>query len=147
MSSLLRVSEAASLALHAAALMAGSDAGRQDEVARDAAAMAERLGASEAHLGKVLQRLVKAGLAQSVRGPGGGYSLTRRPKKISLKTIYEAIEGPLSASRCLLGAPVCGQKSCPLGDLFSRVNNEIMGNLTKMTLADYQISIGARKRA
>ena len=142
MSSLLRVSEAASLALHAAALMAGSDGGPIS-----AAAMAERLGASEAHLGKVLQRLVKAGLAQSVRGPGGGYSLTRRPKKISLKTIYEAIEGPLSASRCLLGAPVCGQKSCPLGDLFSRVNNEIMGNLTKMTLADYQISIGARKRA
>ena len=142
MSSLLRVSEAASLALHAAALMAGSD-----EERISAAAMAEKLGASEAHLGKVLQRLVKAGLARSVRGPGGGYSLTRRPKKISLKTIYEAIEGPLSDSRCLLGAPVCGQKSCPLGDLFSRVNNEITRNLTKMTLADYQISTGGRKRA
>ncbi len=139
MSSLLRVSEAASLALHAAALMAGSDGRRIS-----AAAMAERLAASEAHLGKVLQRLVKAGLARSVRGPGGGYNLTRPPKKISLKEIYEAIEGPLNDSRCLLGVPVCGQKSCPLGDLLSRVNNEITGNLTKMTLADYQISTGER---
>ena len=142
MSSLLRISEAASLALHAAALTAGSD-GR----CISAAAMAEKLGASEAHLGKVLQRLVKAGLAQSVRGPGGGYSLARPPKRISLKKIYEAIEGPLSDRRCLLGVPVCGHKSCPLGDLLSKVNNELAGNLTSMTLADYQISIGGRKRA
>lgn len=135
MASPIKVSEAASLALHAAALMAGAG-----ESNVSAARMAERLGASEAHLGKVLQRLVKAGLARSIRGPGGGYALARAPEEISLKEIYEVVEGPLKDGGCLFGFPLCGKTSCPLGDLFRAVHEEIATGLASTTLEDYKIA-------
>ncbi|MCK5596268.1 MAG: Rrf2 family transcriptional regulator, partial [Candidatus Eisenbacteria sp.] len=90
MSGLVRTSEAATLALHAAAIMASSP-----ESHVTAAVMADGLSASEAHLAKVLQRLAKAGVVAGTRGPGGGFQLTRPGKEISLREVYEAIEGRL----------------------------------------------------
>ena len=116
-SSALRISEAASLAMHAAGLMAA-----EPERRLSAREMAERLHVSEAHLAKVLQRLHKAGIVDSVRGRGGGFSLRRAPDKISLLSVYQAIEGKLSASKCLMGKPVCDGKRCIMGGLLGTVD-------------------------
>jgi Rrf2 family protein len=138
----VRVSEAASLALHAAALISGADGVRVS-----ANTMADTLGASRAHLGKVLQRLVKAGLVKSSRGPGGGYVLARPPSEISLREVYEVVEGPMEVHRCLLGAPVCGRGSCPIGELVGKVSAEIAEAMGRMTLEDYTISAQPQGRA
>lgn len=135
MSGPIRVSEAASLALHTTAIIAGAGGAR---VSADR--MANTLGASRAHLGKVLQRLVKAGLVKSSRGPGGGYVLARPPSEVSLREVYETVEGPMEVHRCLLGAPVCGRTSCPVGELVGRVGAEIAEAMGRMTLEDYTIS-------
>lgn len=42
---------------------------------------------------QILQRLRKGGLVESVRGPGGGYHLSRPPEAINLKQILYAAEG------------------------------------------------------
>ena len=39
-----------------------------------------------------LQKLAKAGVLKSVRGPKGGYVLARERRNISLKDIYDAFE-------------------------------------------------------
>ena len=116
-SSALRISEAASLAMHAAGLMAVDPKKRFT-----AGEMAARLHVSEAHLAKVLQRLHKAGIVDSVRGRGGGFSLRRAPDKISLLSVYQAIEGKLSGSKCLMGKPVCDGKRCIMGGLLGTVD-------------------------
>jgi Rrf2 family protein len=132
MSSPIRISEAANLALHATGLMAS-----EKGAPLSAASMAASLGASRAHLTKVLQRLVRAGIVSSIRGPGGGYRLAHPPQDTTLRQIYEAMEGPLVTDRCLLGAPVCGRTCCPLGKLFHRLGDELVEGLTETTLADY----------
>lgn len=42
---------------------------------------------------RVLRKLVDANLLIGVSGPGGGYSLARKPREISLLDIVEAVEG------------------------------------------------------
>jgi Rrf2 family protein len=139
MSSLLKVSEAASLALHATAVMAG--AGGRRVTARK---MASALGVSEAHLSKVLQRLTRAGLVRGTRGPRGGYRLTRPARQISLREVYEAVEGGLEVEHCLLGVPVCGREKCPVAGLFEKLGREMIRALGKTTLKDFQVSIDTR---
>lgn len=138
MSSFLRVSDAASLALHAAAVKAGAR-GERVTVRR----MVSALGVSEAHLAKVLQRLARSELVRGTRGPRGGFRLTRPPGQISLRDVYEAAEGDLEIERCLLGVPVCGRKECPAADLFEKLGREMIKALGKTTLSDFRVSMGA----
>jgi len=131
MAKLLRISDGASLALHTMALLASVKAGRLS--ARE---IADRLAASRAHLSKVLQRLARAGLVWSVRGPRGGFSLARPAEEVTLLDVYEAIDGPLDDSTCLLGAPVCSGKNCLLGDLVEAVNLHVRVRLAGTRLRD-----------
>lgn len=130
MSSIFRVSDAASLALHATAFLAARP-GRPVPVKEIAAF----LHASEAHLMKVLQRLAKSGLVRATRGPAGGYELAKRAEKITLKQIYEAIEGPLRTTTCLFGRPVC-KGECILGDLLEGVDKKVSDRLAHTTISD-----------
>jgi Rrf2 family protein len=52
------------------------------------------------YLNKQLQPLVKAGILASVRGPGGGFQLARRPESITLMDVVSAVEGRGPAFRC-----------------------------------------------
>jgi len=47
-------------------------------------------------LEQVMSQLKKKGLVDSIRGPHGGYRLTRSPEQITLGEVLQAIEGPLS---------------------------------------------------
>ena len=60
-----------------------------------AQALAERRDIPEKFLVQILLQLKRAGLAQSVRGPQGGYRLAAAPDQLSLLQIVEAIDGPL----------------------------------------------------
>ncbi len=135
---LVRTSEAATLALHATAIMASSP-----ESHVTAAVMADGLSASEAHLAKVLQRLAKAGVVTGTRGPGGGFQLTRPAKDISLREVYEAIEGRLQVERCMVGKPLCNKLDCPLGSLFARLSDDVLKTLGRTTLADIELPLAS----
>ncbi|HUV41816.1 MAG TPA: Rrf2 family transcriptional regulator [Sedimentisphaerales bacterium] len=47
------------------------------------------------YLLKILQQMVRANILRSKRGPRGGFSLAKPPKKISMLEIVEAVEGPM----------------------------------------------------
>lgn len=57
--------------------------------------IAKEYGIPLEYLLKILQQLVKANVLRSKRGPRGGFSLARIPKKISLIDIVESVEGPI----------------------------------------------------
>ncbi len=68
------------------------------------AEIAERYGISTHHLAKVMRTLVRAGLAQSVRGAGGGYRFAGNPRRTTLYDVIALFEpraaalGPTDAS-------------------------------------------------
>ena len=47
------------------------------------------------YLLKILQQLVRANVLRSKRGPRGGFSLARPPRKITMLQIVEAVDGPI----------------------------------------------------
>lgn len=131
-SSVLKISDAAALALHTAVYLAANP----DRLApaREVAAV---LQVSEAHLAKVMQRLVRSGIARSVRGPKGGFALYRDASKLSMLEVFEAIEGPLHPTDCLLGpGRRCNGNGCVLGGLVSKVNSDVKNYLSSHFVAD-----------
>jgi len=132
MDTILRISDAANLAIHAMAHITRSRGGVNQTVGEIAA----HQGVSEAHLSKVMQRLVKVGLLTSRRGPGGGFLLGRAPELISLLEILEAMDGPMSDCRCLLGRKRCLFGGCALGALLTHVNHQVRVFLASRNLTD-----------
>ena len=47
------------------------------------------------YLLKILQQLVRANVLRSKRGPRGGFSLARSPRKITMLQVVEAVDGPM----------------------------------------------------
>ncbi len=137
MPSVLRVSDAGSLALHAMVALAEAPERRASakEIAAD-------LNASEAHLAKVLQRLARAGLVDSVRGRGGGFRLARPANRIKLMDVYQAIEGRLPNTQCLMGKRVCKRRVCVMGGLLGTVDTWVRAYLSGTRLSDLVNRIG-----
>ena len=129
MASMIKLSEAGAIALHAGVFLAG----RPEQVC-PAGVMASALRVSEAHLVKVLQRLARAGLVRGTRGPGGGFVLARPPARIRLRDLYEAIEGPLKPVVCLFPHRVCRGRNCILRGQLRDVSRQSVAYLTKTTL-------------
>jgi Rrf2 family protein len=70
--------------------------------------LAERQEVSTTYLSKILTKLVKAGMVESVSGANGGYKLRPDWERISFLDIIQAIEGPTSVfDYCLNHNPEC----------------------------------------
>lgn len=134
----LKISEAASLAIHALGFLAD-----RKEAPVTTKQIADRFEMSEAHLAKVLQRLIRVDLVRSVRGPKGGFVLTREPEKLTLLEIFEGIEGPFEIGRCLLSAAICDGETCILGKIVVEANTILRTRFEETTLAQ----VGAVVRA
>ena len=141
MSHLVNVSEAASLALHTMALLATGNKRRLTNQQ-----IAGSLRASGHHLAKVMQRLAKVGLVDSIRGPQGGFLLKVPAEQVTLLAIYEAVEGPLQESGCLLGDPICDRTRCVLGEVVQSIHQQLRDYLQKTTLAELADSLGGLQR-
>ncbi|MCK5131015.1 MAG: Rrf2 family transcriptional regulator [Candidatus Sabulitectum sp.] len=133
MSQLLKISEAASIAMHALILLAEKQ-GHQLSNSMIAAAF----NISANHSSKVMQRLIKSGFVNAVRGPGGGYSLAVDPEKVSLLDIYRSVDGEPDGSTCLFGkGKHCSLDTCLFRELISDTEKLIQKHLGSVTLAHY----------
>ena len=59
-----------------------------------------RQGISQSYLEQLFGKLKRARLVQSLRGPGGGYALTRAPRSISISEIISGVGEGIDATRC-----------------------------------------------
>ncbi|MEY4393297.1 MAG: RrF2 family transcriptional regulator [Gemmataceae bacterium] len=57
--------------------------------------VAQAKGIPERFLLKVLKPLVSTRVLSSIKGPNGGYKISRDPSKVTLLEIIEAVDGPI----------------------------------------------------
>ena len=88
-------------------------------------------------LAKTLQQLARKGLLTSEKGRGGGFTLARPPREITIAQIIEAIEGRAALHRCSLGYASCRPKQpCYLDRLLAPTRATALEQLNRATLQD-----------
>jgi len=101
-----------------------------------------------AFLQRIIADLSKARLVLTYAGPNGGLQLARSPEAITLRDIWEAVEGPLLVSDCLKGCGECPlAEGCPVRGHWGQLQAQILqvleaANLKKLVDEAIQISTG-----
>jgi Rrf2 family iron-sulfur cluster assembly transcriptional regulator len=103
------------------------------------ASISERQKISLSYLEQLFGKLRKHDVVASVRGPGGGYCLSRPANKISISDIIVAVDESLDASQCH-GLGNCNDdKQCITHDLWMGLNKTISNYLMGVNL--HQLAI------
>lgn len=106
----------------------------------DAKAIAENVNAPQRFTVKILGKLASGGVVDSFKGANGGYSLSRPADKITLREVFEIIEGPLTISRCDKENMTCPHDAevcdCFFNHIFDEINVVIATRLGSVTVAD-----------
>lgn len=117
------------------ALMLASQPARHVSLAE----IARRQDVSLAYLEQLFVKLRRAGLVESVRGPGGGYRLARPTDEIRVADVLEAVEESVSALELGAGASgaVSGSQAQSMTNrLWESLSAQVYVFLHQTTLAD-----------
>ena len=88
--------------------------------------IAEFINASEHTVGKLLQTLVKQDIIKSLKGPTGGFYISKVQQKQPIINIVEAIDGKQIFKNCGLGLSQCSARHpCPIHDDYKEVRDKI----------------------
>jgi Rrf2 family protein len=99
--------------------------------------IAKRQELSAKYLEQLIIRLKGAGLIRSARGRRGGYMLARKPGKISVGEIVEALEGSLAVVNCVMEPDGCARSpECPTRDIWVNMTTTIKKQLYSINLQE-----------
>src|SRR5579864_300595 len=132
----MRLSTKGRYAVMAMADLAGHEANARPVSLAD---IAERQEISLSYLEQLFAKLRRGGLVTSVRGPGGGYRLSRPSAEVRIADIIVAVDEPITATRCRPGSPKgCTGTStrCVTHDLWEELGRQIHVFLSSVSLAD-----------
>ncbi|SRR6266571_3287500 len=91
----------------------------------------------ETFLSKIFQRLATKGLIRSRRGFRGGFRLARPARRITLREIVEALQGPIEFHRCLDHLRERGRTGrCHVRRVFEKAQRKVAAILDQTTLED-----------
>jgi Rrf2 family iron-sulfur cluster assembly transcriptional regulator len=103
------------------------------------ASIAERQRISLSYLEQLFARLKRAGVVDSTRGPGGGYTLGRPAAEISVADIVSAVDDPLDEAGAAEAA------GSPTRELWQRLGVSMLEQMSKISLrelVDEQVALG-----
>ncbi|GAB1233656.1 Rrf2 family transcriptional regulator [Ferrigenium sp. UT5] len=98
------------------------------------AAISERQKISLSYLEQLFAKLRKNNIVASVRGPGGGYCLSRPASKISIAEIVLAVDEPLDATNCGRTGTCMDGKPCSTHELWMELSDRIYEYLHQVSL-------------
>lgn len=98
--------------------------------------ISEREDISEKYLWHLINPLKSAGLINSTRGAHGGYVLAKAPSDITVKDIFEVVEGPVCLVDCVEKPATCKRSDfCIAHDLWEEASRVLAETFAKTTLA------------
>ena len=133
----IKLSRMADYAVTLMATFARNEGAHGEHELHTVSELAGRTGLSEATVSQILKKLTRHKLLTSCRGVNGGYSLAMGAETITMAHVVEAMDGPISLTRCLDEKPdCCYSETCGTKTSWAKVNTAVRDALDSMTLKD-----------
>jgi Rrf2 family iron-sulfur cluster assembly transcriptional regulator len=100
------------------------------------AGISQRQKISLSYLEQLFGKLRRHELVESTRGPGGGYTLGRVAREITVADIIFAVDEPLDATQCGGKENCQDDQRCMTHDLWANLNARMVDYLDSVSLAD-----------
>jgi len=100
------------------------------------AGISQRQKISLSYLEQLFGKLRRHELVESTRGPGGGYTLGRAAKEVTVADIIFAVDEPLDATQCGGKENCQDDQRCMTHDLWANLNARMVDYLDSVSLAD-----------
>ena len=97
--------------------------------------ISERQGISLSYLEQLFAKLRRQELVKSVRGPGGGYQLSRQANEIFVAQIVDSVDENVDATKCAGRADCQGGETCLTHELWTDLSQQIHQFLSSIDLA------------
>jgi Rrf2 family protein len=99
------------------------------------AEVAKEIEAPPFFIAKILQRLVRFGFLESLKGKGGGFYFDEKKPDLTLIRLITAIEGDRSFSGCGFGLKYCDENNpCPMHEKYSPIRESINNLVSEETV-------------
>jgi Rrf2 family transcriptional regulator, iron-sulfur cluster assembly transcription factor len=98
------------------------------------AEISQRQKISLSYLEQLFAKLRRRMLVDSVRGPGGGYTLAKDMAQVSVADIILAVDEPIDATQCGGKENCRDDQKCITHDLWAKLNDHILDYLRGVTL-------------
>lgn len=109
--------------------------------------IAESCDIPAAYLAKLINALARKGIVATQRGIGGGVTLARDPKALTLLELCEAMDDPITQVKCFLGNAQCSdERSCPAHSFWTAHREKAIAFLRETTVADIATFDSQRRR-
>jgi Rrf2 family protein len=110
--------------------------------------LAESQNISEKYLESIMKTLTSAGLVRAIRGNRGGHELARPAECITLRDVFEALEGSLAPVECVDDPARCPRVgTCPTRDTWLQLQESILGVLEQTTIQGLAVRQDAKRSA
>ncbi len=106
----------------------------QDRGPISLADISERQGISLSYLEQLFAKLRRSDLVCSVRGPGGGYLLSRDSREIYVAEIVDSVDEMVDATRCQGRADCQNGETCLTHELWEDLSEQIHQFLSNIDL-------------
>ncbi len=100
------------------------------------AGISQRQKISLSYLEQLFGKLRRHELVESTRGPGGGYTLGRVAREVTVADIIFAVDEPLDATQCGGKENCLDDQRCMTHDLWANLNAKMVEYLDSVSLAD-----------
>ena len=113
-----------------------------------AKSIAEELEVPQPFLAKLLQKLSKRHLVSSLKGPKGGFFLSKKDRHNTIFDIIDCIDGTDAFSACFLGLKQCSDVNpCPVHFTVAPFKKKLMLDFREKNINQFAEEIQTKERS